>query len=397
MHPSAAQLARPVIGEIEDSPIVDIWRLGVDRPDVIGLWAGESDLPTPTFICDAASRALAQGKTFYGPNRGIPPLRHAIRDYYLRLCGLEIDDSRIAVTSSGMNGVMLVVQALVGAGDNVVCITPSWPNILRAVSIAGGEVREVQLDRGREGWSLNPERLITACDSRTRAIYLASPGNPTGWVIGVEEQRWLVNFARRCGIAVIADEVYQRITYDCDYAPSFVEVAEPDDPVFLIDSFSKAWAMTGWRMGWMIFPRRFTDVFEKLIQFSTSGGQAFLQEAATVALSDGEPFVRGFVERCRNGRALVLDRLARIPGVHVVPNTASFYSLFEIDGVTDTLEFCKRAVFEAGVGLAPGIAFGSATAQQIRLCYARSEVQLSEAMDRLERLIAGIDRPMKSG
>jgi aspartate aminotransferase len=380
-------ITREAILSMPDSPIIDVWRLGVGRNDVIGLWAGESDLPTPQPFCDAASRALAAGQTFYSQNRGIPELREAIRGYYARLCGVTIEDERIAATSSGMNAVMLIAQAIIEPGDNVVCVSPSWPNILRAVTVTGGQVREVPLNRGDDGWHLDLQRLFDACDARTRAIYYASPGNPTGWMLEDGQQRQLLEFARSRGIAILADEVYQRIVYDRPYAASMLEIATPDDPVFVINSFSKAWAMTGWRMGWMVYPREMLDTFEKLIQFNTSGGQAFLQAGAVVALNEGEPFVRSFVERCRVGQRIVLDRLRALPGVHVVPNHASFYVMFSVDGVSDTLEFCKRAVREAGVGLAPGTAFGEASAQQIRLCYARGEASLIEAMDRLETFV----------
>ena len=282
---------------------------------------------------------------------------------------------------------MLVAQAIIEPGDNVVCVTPSWPNILRAVTIAGGDVRSVPLGHGEDGWYLDLQRLIDACDSRTKAIYYASPGNPTGWLMEAEQQRQLLEFARSRGIAILADEVYQRIVYDRLYAPSLLEIATPEDLVFVINSFSKAWLMTGWRMGWLVYPRQMLDTFEKLIQFNTSGGQAFLQAGAAAALNDGEPVVESFVERCRGGQRIVLDRLHALAGVHVVPASASFYLMFSIDGVTDTLEFCKRAVHEVGLGLAPGIAFGEESAHQIRLCYARSDASLIEAMDRLETLL----------
>lgn len=382
------RLTRESILAMPDSPIIDVWRLGIDRPEVIGLWAGESDLPTPQPFCEAANRALADGHTFYSPNRGIAALREAIRAYYARLCGITIEDERVAATSAGMNAVMLVSQAIIEPGDNVVCITPSWPNILRAVHIAGGLTRAVPLSYGEHGWSLDLQRLFDTCDERTRAIYYASPGNPTGWMMSSDQQRHLLDFARRRGIAIIADEVYQRIVYDRPYAPSMSEIAVPEDPVFVVNSFSKAWAMTGWRMGWMIYPRPMLATFEKLIQFNTSGAPAFLQAGAVAALRDGEPFVRSFVERCRSGQRLVLERLRAMPRVRVVPNTASFYLMFEIDGVRDTLAFCKRAVLEAGVGMAPGVAFGDESAHQIRLCYARGEASLNEAMDRLQAHIA---------
>ncbi|HEX3382875.1 MAG TPA: pyridoxal phosphate-dependent aminotransferase [Paraburkholderia sp.] len=377
-------LTRDAILTMPDSPIIDVWRLGVGRSDVIGLWAGESDLPTPKPFCDAAAAALAAGHTFYSQNRGIAALREAIAAYYARLCSVTVADERIAATSSGMNSVMLIAQAIIEPGDNVVCVTPSWPNILRAITITGGEVRSVPLSHGEDGWHLDLQRLFDACDAHTRAIYYASPGNPTGWMLEGDQQQRLLDFARERGIAILADEVYQRIVYDRPYAPSMLEFASADDPVFVINSFSKAWAMTGWRMGWLVYPRAMLDTFEKLIQFNTSGGQAFLQAGATVALNDGEPFVQSFVERCRGGQRIALERLRAMPGVSVVPNHASFYLMFSVEGVSDTLEFCKRAVREAGVGLAPGVAFGTESAQQIRLCYARSDASLIEAMDRLE-------------
>lgn len=380
-------LTRESILAMPDSPIIDVWRLGAGRSDVIGLWAGESDLPTPKAISDAAMQALAAGNTFYSQNRGIPALRAAIAGYYERLCGVKLADERIAATCAGMNAVMLVAQAIISPGDNVVAVTPSWPNILRAITITGGDVREVPLGHDETGWHLDLDQLFDACDARTRAIYYASPGNPTGWMLEDDQQQQLLDFARARGIAIIADEVYQRIVYDRAHAPSILEIATPDDPVFVVNSFSKAWAMTGWRMGWLVYPRHMLDTFEKLIQFNTSGGQAFLQAGAIVALNECESFVTSFVERCRGGQRIVLDRLTQMDGVQVVPNRASFYVMFSIDGVADTLAFCKQAVHEAGVGLAPGTAFGEASAQQIRLCYARSDAQLIEAMDRLDTFI----------
>jgi len=383
-------LTRPSILAMPDSPIIDVWRMGFGREDIIGLWAGESDLATPRRFADAASRALEQGQTFYTQNRGIPALRRAIADYYQRLCDVQVADERIAATSAGMNAVMLVAQAVLNPGDKVVCITPSWPNILNAITIVGGEVVQVPLGFDAHGWHLDLQRLFDACaDQKVRAIYWASPGNPTGWMLEGEQQRAVLAFARERTIALIADEVYQRIVYDRPHAPSMLEIADPIDPVFVVNSFSKAWAMTGWRMGWLIYPQGMVETFEKLIQFNTSGGQAFLQAAGVVALNEGEDFVRGFVKRCQRGQGIVLDALAELDNVRVIPNQASFYVMFGVEGISDTLAFCKQAVHEARVGLAPGIAFGEASAQHIRLCYARGEVQLIEAMSRLQSFIRG--------
>ena len=381
MNPTRASILT-----MPDSPIIDVWRLGQGRDDVIGLWAGESDLPTPKAYSDAAAQAPAAGHTFYSQNRGIPALRAAIAGYYERLCGVRLDDERIAATCAGMNAVMLVAQAIVEPGDNVVCVTPSWPNILRAITITGGEAREVALDHDDSGWHLDLQRLFDACDGRTRAIYYASPGNPTGWMLEDAQQRELL--AWRAGAASPSSPT-RSTSASSTTAPRAVHPGNrrAGRPVFVVNSFSKSWAMTGWRMGWLIYPRGMVDTFEKLIQFNTSGGQAFLQAGGVVALNEGEAFVRSFVERCRGGRAIVLDRLAALDRVRIVPNKASFYVMFDVDGIDDSLAFCKRAVHEAGVGLAPGIAFGAASARQIRLCYARSDAQLTEAMDRLSAFI----------
>ena len=376
-------LIRADIEAMADSPILEVWRMGFAVPDVIGLWAGEPDLPTPRFICDAATTALNRGETFYTHNRGIPELRGAIARYLKRLYGTDIPDSRIAVTTAGMNAVQIVCQALLGAGSTAVAITPSWPNVVRAMTISGAGVTQVPLTRRAGGWSLDLDAVFEACTEGTKLLYLASPANPTGWTIGREQAEALLSFARKHGIAILSDEVYHRIIYDKPVAFSFLEIAKPDDAVFVVNSFSKSWAMTGWRMGWLIYPEWFLETTEKLIQFNTSGGQAFLQRGGVAALEQGEDFIASFVARCAAGREIVTRRLAQMPRVREVPSNGSFYSMFEVDGVRDTLAFCKSAVTGARVGLAPGSAFGAGAETLIRLCYAKSPELLEEAMDRL--------------
>jgi aspartate aminotransferase len=387
-------LIRPAIEELEDSPIVEVWRMGYGDPDVVAMFAGESDVPTPGFICDAASRALAEGRTFYTPNRGIPLMREALIAYLRRIYDVELREDRITLTPSGMTAVMLIAQGMLQQGDNAVAVTPSWPNILRAVQICGAEPREVALTPGNDGWSLDLDALFAACDDRTKVIYLASPGNPTGWIIPRDQAERLLEFARSHGIAILSDEVYHRLVYegpgsDRGVAFSFLDIACPSDPVFVVNSFSKAWAMTGWRVGWIVYPEGHRASFEKLIQFNSSGVAEFLQHGAIAALLHGEAFVKFFAERCRGGRELVNARLARMPRVRNIPNTGGFYAMFEVEGVDDTLTFCKRAVLEAKIGMAPGIAFGRGSERFVRLCYARSDEQLAVAMNRLEAFVAG--------
>jgi len=380
-------MIRADIEAMADSPILEVWRMGFKVPDVIGLWAGEPDLPTPRFICDAATEALNAGQTFYTHNRGIPELRDAIGRYLTRLYGVAISDDRIAVTTAGMNAVQIVCQALLGAGSEAVVITPAWPNVMRAMQIAGAAVHEVPLTRGPGGWSLDLQEVFDACTSRCKLLYLASPANPTGWMISRNEAQALLDFARKRGIALLSDEVYHRIVYGGNVAFSFLAIAQPDDAVFVVNSFSKSWAMTGWRMGWLIYPKWFLETAEKLIQFNTSGGQAFLQHGGIAALDHGEPFIAEFVGRCAVGRQIVTTRLKAMPRVREVPSNGSFYSMFEVDGVSDTLSFCKRLVTQARVGLAPGTSFGAGAGTLIRLCYAKSPEFLDKAMDRLSTFL----------
>ena len=380
-------LVRPEIDAMEDSPILEVWRSGIDRPGIIALWAGEPDVPTPAFICEPAIAALRAGHTFYTHNRGIPELRAAIARYLKRLYGGDIADDRIAVTSAGMNAVEILCQALLGAGSKAVAITPCWPNVVRAMTINGAEVTEVPLRRSNQGWSLDLDAVDAACAPGVKMLYLASPANPTGWAITRSEAEHLLALTRSRGIALFSDEVYHRILYDAPVAFSFLELAHADDNVFVVNSFSKSWAITGWRLGWMVFPDYFMPTAEKLIQFNTSGAQAFLQFGAIAALDEGEAFVAEFVARCRTGREIVSRRLARMKRVREVASNGSFYSMFEVEGVTDTLAFCKNLVQRAGVGLAPGIAFGPGAETLIRLCYAKSAENLEAAMDRLEAFL----------
>jgi aspartate/methionine/tyrosine aminotransferase len=383
-RPASPAPLRPAIESLETSKIAQVWELGFGHDGLIPLWVGESDLPTPAFISDAAVEALRAGHTFYAQKRGLPALRRALVGYTNRLYGSAIDVERVSVTSSGMNGIMLVLQAMVRPGDKVAVLTPVWPNILSAVQIAGGAVAPVPLERRPEGgFRFDLERLAATLDERTRAIFIASPGNPTGWVMEPEDQRAVLELCRRRGIWLIADEVYARFTYDRPHAPSFLELAAPEDPLIVVGSFSKTWAMTGWRLGWLTHPPSLAAIFDRLIEFNTSGAQAFLQHGCLAALRDGEPFVAEMVERCRIGGELVFQRLSALPRVRIARPGGAFYAFFAVEGLDDSLGFAKDLLHRTGVGLAPGAAFGPGGEGHLRLCFASSAERLAEAMDRL--------------
>ena len=373
---------RPTIEGLPSSKIREIAHAGMGRDDIIPLWFGEPDTPTPSFICDAAARALAAGDTFYQPNPGIAELRAVLAEYMNRLYATRLTRQNVIVSASAMNALMLVMQALVDPGDVVVSTTPSWPNLPAVPLILSSEIRQVPLSPGNAGWRLDLDRLFDACDARTRVIFLNSPNNPTGWMMSSEQQKDVLAFARRRGIWIVSDEVYARIVYDRRHAPSFLEQAEPDDRVIVVNSFSKTWSMTGWRLGWITAPASLGPSFEMLTEYNIAGPPGFVQRAGIVAVRDGEPFVDEIVARYRAARDLVLERVDSIPRLSLPRPEAAFYAFIGVDGMADSVAFAKDLLLRTGVGLAPGAAFGEGGDDYLRLCFAATAPLLERAFDR---------------
>jgi aspartate/methionine/tyrosine aminotransferase len=380
---------RPSIDALQASRIGEVSALGFGQPDVLPLWFGEGDQPTPAFIGAAATAALNAGETFYTYKRGIPQLREAIAAYQTRFFAKPTAAERVVVTNSGMSGIMLVCQALIDPGDNMLVVSPVWPNIVAAIEIMGGEARPVTLAQHDDGsWSLDMERLMEAADRRTKAIFVNSPSNPTGWMMHRPEAEALLAFARRRGLYIISDEVYSRVVYDAPAAPSFLDIIEPEDRVVVVNSFSKAWAMTGWRLGWLTIPAEIGPAIDKLVEFNFSGAPTFLQYGAVAAIRDGEPFVRATAERYHQGRDLIIAGLQRFGRVTVARPEGAFYAFFKVDGMTDSLAFAKEILARARVGLAPGAAFGPGGDGHLRLCFAASAERLNAALDRLAPMLS---------
>jgi aspartate/methionine/tyrosine aminotransferase len=287
-----------------------------------------------------------------------------------------------------MQALMLSMMAVLEEDDNIVVIAPIWPNAEATVPLAGGESRVVNLRSGNAGWTLDLDELFNACDARTRGIFVNSPANPTGWTIGREQQQAILDYARANGLWVIADEIYARIVYDRPVAPSFLDICEPEDPVIVINSFSKSWAMTGWRLGWLTTPPSLGDFLENLIEYSSSGAATFVQHAGVTAIEEGEPFVASMVERCRTGREIVERHLAGLPRVRYQSPEAAFYTFFSVEGMDDSLEFAKELVRSAKVSVAPGMAFGPAGEGWLRVCFASAAESLEVAMERLANALS---------
>jgi len=350
---------------------------------LIPLWVGEGDLPTPAFISEAAAKSLRDGETFYTWQLGIPDLRAALARYHARTFGRPFDASRFYVTIGGMHAIQLAVRMAAGTGDEVVVPTPAWPNFAGAIGVAGAKTVEVPMTFGNAGWTLDLDRLFDAVTPRTRAIFVNSPANPTGWTAKRDELAAILDFARKRGLWIIADEVYHRFFYAGGRAPSFYDIAEDDDRIFYVNTFSKNWAMTGWRIGWLSGPPAVAPVVENLVQYSTSGVAAFMQRAATAALDGGEDFVRAQVERARVGREIMTETLAATGRARFVEPDGAFYLFFGVDGIVDTSRLALRLVDEANVGVAPGTAFGAAGQGFMRLCFARDAGQMRLAATRL--------------
>jgi aspartate/methionine/tyrosine aminotransferase len=370
--------------EAPGSGIVEVFDYGRGREGLIPLWAGEGDLPTPEFIYQASVRSLMAGETFYTWQRGIPELRAALARYSERQFGRAFSSERFFVTGGGMQAIQIAIAAVTAAGDEVLVPTPAWPNFAAAVGIRGARPVSVPLDFDGRRWNLDLDRLAAAITDRTRAIFVNSPSNPTGWTASEDELRRLLAMARERGVWIVADEVYSRFVYDgAARAPSFYDVMEDGDRVILVNTFSKNWAMTGWRIGWLSAPESLGAVMENLIQYSTSGVAAFMQRGAVAALEEGEEFVRQQVERARRGREIICGALAGSNRVRFAWPEGAFYLFFSVEGVPDTRKLALTLVDEAGLGIAPGSAFGQGGESFLRICFARQAEGLSEAVRRL--------------
>ena len=379
---------RNAILNLEASRIREVANAGLGRDDVLAFWFGESDEITPEFIRQAAIDSLARGETFYSHNLGLPELREAIATYTSRLHP-RVDAGRIAVTSGGVNALMLAVQALVDAGDEVVAVTPVWPNLTAQPAILGATVRCVPLVAREGEWALDLDALRTAVTAATRLLIVNAPNNPTGWTMTRAEQQAILDHCRGTGTWILADEVYERLYYEPSpngCAPSFLDIAAPDDRLVVVHSFSKSFLMTGWRLGWLVLPPTLMDGIGKLIEFNTSCASVFTQRAGVVALARTDEVTPRVVAHLKQCRDTLVPLLAAVPGVKVAPARGGMYAFFQLDGFDDSLAVAKRLVTEAGLGLAPGNAFGPEAQGWLRWCFASKEPQrLVEGVNRLTR------------
>ena len=378
---------RQAILNLEESKIREVANAGMGRSDVLAFWFGESDEVTPDFIREAAIESIRRGETFYAHNLGLPELREGVAAYTSRLHG-KVGAERIAITSGGVNALMLAVQMLVDDGDDVVAVTPVWPNLTAQPLILGGKLRRVSLKPQAGAWKLDVDELLAAIRPGTRLLIVNAPNNPTGWTLTRQEQKTILDHCRRTGTWILADEVYERLYYEpteTGCAPSFLDVATPEDRLVVAHSFSKSFLMTGWRMGWLVMPAAMTHPMGKLIEFNTSCASVFTQRAALAAVQRTDEVTPRVVAHLRQSRDTLVPRLQALPRVELAMPAGGMYAFFKLDGFGDSLALAKRLVAEAGLGIAPGNAFAEEAQGWLRWCFAsRDLARLGQGVERLQ-------------
>ena len=379
--------SRAAVRALSSSKIRELYNAGLGKPNVLAFWVGEPDEPTPDFIRKAGTDSIDAGELFYTHNLGIPELREALASYITRLHRKTTPD-QIAVTTAGVNALMVASQLLVDPGDRVVQVVPLWPNLQEIPKILGATVHTVALEFAPCGWTLPLQRLIDALTPGTRALYLNSPNNPTGWTISAADLKTIQEHCRRRGIWVFADDAYERLYYgDEGIAPSFLDTAQDEERLISANTFSKSWLMTGWRLGWLVVPPQLTADLGKLIEYNTSCAPVFVQRAGIAAVKEGEPVIARTRYRFRKARDFLVKQLREVPRVEVAVPTGTMYVFFKVDGVKDSLAFCKDLVRDTGLGLAPGSAFGPQGEGFVRWCFAASEEKLADGVARLRRAL----------
>ncbi|MFP8966903.1 pyridoxal phosphate-dependent aminotransferase [Pokkaliibacter sp. CJK22405] len=380
---------RAAVSALSPSLIREVANSAMGRTDVLPFWFGESDQPTPEFIRQAAIASIERGETFYTQNLGRPWLREAIADYQARLHGRTFHSDQIGVTGSGVSALMLAMQLVLEPGDRVVAVTPLWPNLVEIPRILSADVIRVPLQVSNNAWQLDLDQLLDALTPDTRLLLLNSPNNPTGWTITAEQQEVILAHCRQHGIWILADDVYSRLIYrpGQNHAPSFLDMSDEQDRLISVNSFSKAWCMTGWRAGWLTLPASLSADLAKLVEYNTSCVADFVQHAARVAIEQGDEHIRTLRQELAARRALMSTELGAIPGVQLPLAEGAMYAYFSIESQSDSLALAKALIQEVGLGLAPGKAFGMEGEGWLRWCYATSEERLRDGITRLKHFI----------
>ena len=367
--------------------------------DVLSLQFGESTLPTPPYVIEAVNRAAEEGWTYYSPNQGLPSLRVAIANLIARLHGVEIDPSEIQINSGGVQALNLAIKCVIDPGDEAIVLSPNWPNGSAMIEMCGGRAVEVPMARRGRRFTPDIEAMESALTPRTRMLLYASPSNPLGWTATVAEQQMLLEFARQHGLWLLTDEVYERIFYggrgaavseeggtggySGQLAPSILKLCTREDAVIVVNSFSKTYCMTGWRLGWMVSRGDFVQKAAQLNEFIVSHAPTMIQRGGEAAIAHGEDDIAAMVEEFQERRDFCAGMLREVSGVNLPEPEGAFYLFPQLEGVSDSYQFALDLLRKRHVAVAPGSAFGNGGEGSIRICYAPSMDVLKPAMERI--------------
>ena len=387
----------PSAERVPESRIRALADVAFGMEDVLFLQFGESTLPTPPYVIDAVNRAAQEGWTYYSSNQGLPSLRVAIANLIARLHAVEIDPSEIQVNSGGGQALNLAIKCVIDPGDEALVLSPNWPNGSAMVGMFGGRAVEVPMARTGQRFTPDLEALESALSPRTRLLLYASPSNPLGWTATVAEQRMLLDFAHRHGLWLLTDEVYERIYYGGrgasrgergqtgagQIAPSILKLCSREDPVIVVNSFSKTYCMTGWRLGWIVGRPDFVRKAAQLNEFIVSHAPTMIQRGGEAAIAHGEDDIAAMVEEFQERRDYCAGMLRTVPGVNLPEPEGAFYLFPQLEGVNDSFEFALDLLRTKRVAVAPGSAFGNGGEGSIRICYAPGMDVLKPAMERI--------------
>lgn len=374
---------------VQQSRIRELADIAMSMDGVLRLYFGESNQPTPQYIKDAAVCALNEGYTFYTENAGLPSLRRAIASKYREIHSVHPDWKNVVITASGVQALNVSIRCVLDPGDETIVLTPAWPNGAAIVGMCSGRAIQIPHVLKEDHYEIDFDAIESAISSRTRLIIYTSPSNPLGWVAKESDQDRLLTICRPRGLWLLADEVYERIYYAGAVAPSVLRKCTPEDAVIVVQSFSKSYCMTGWRLGWLVSRPDLAQKATQLNEFIVSHAPSMAQKAAETALRDGEGEIRTMVERLRKNRDFVRDALQQMPGVTVPQAEGAFYLFPRIEGTRDSFDFCRRLLLEKKVGIAPGVAFGAGGEGSVRICYAADKSVLEPAMERLQSFLIG--------
>jgi aspartate aminotransferase len=367
--------------------------LRAEGRDIISFGAGEPDFATPESIVAAASRAAHDpANHHYTANQGLAPLREAVAEYTARYSGVHADASEVVVTNGAKQAVFQTFAALIDPGDEVLLPAPYWVTYPAGLELAGGVSVPVP-STPNNGFKVTVDDLETARTDRTTALVFVSPSNPTGAVYSEEESRAIGEWAQKNDVWVIADEIYQRLVYSTDVAPSIVAATPRLENWVIINGVAKSYAMTGWRVGWMVGPKDVIDAAARHQSHATSNVANVSQLAALAALNGPQDTVEEMREAFDQRRRLMHSMVSGIPGVECVEPEGAFYVFPDVrailgDRYTTSAELAEGILEEAGVAVVPGESFG--TPGFLRLSYAVGEDEIERGVTQIAGLIEGL-------